>query len=167
MLETIFERRSIRKYQDRPIEEEKIKTLLRAAMYAPSAADCRPWHYVVVHDREIMNEFMTFHAYSSMLKQAPLFIVVCGDKSLERAPGYYPGDCGAATENLLLAAHELGLGACWLGITPNAERMAATKKLLGLPEHIEAFCGIAIGYPAESREVPERYDEIRVHYDRW
>ena len=167
MLDTIFERRSIRKYTDRPVEEDKLRTLLRAAMYAPSAKDARPWHFVIVHDRGVIEQFMQVHPYSKMLEQAPVLIVVCGDKSREAAPGYYLEDCGAATQNLLLAACELGLGTCWMGISPVKERMEPVKKLLGLPEHIEPFCGIAVGYPAETRQVPERFDETRVHHDRW
>lgn len=167
MLDTIFERRSIRQYTDKPVEDGKLHTLLRAAMYAPSAKDSRPWHFVVVRDRAVMDKFMQIHPYSKMLAQASALIVVCGDKSREAAPGYYLGDCGAATENLLLAAHELGLGACWLGITPVKERMQPIKELLGLPEQIEPFCGVAVGYPAETRQVPERFDETRVHHDRW
>ena len=167
MLSTIFERRSIRKYLEKPVEEEKLRTLLRAAMYAPSARDTRPWHFVVVRDRAVMERFMQVQPYSRMLEKAPVLIVVCGDKTLEAAPGYYPGDCGAAVENLLLAACELGLGTCWLGITPVAQRMAAVKELRSLPEHVEAFCGIAVGYPDETRQTAERYDESRVHRDRW
>lgn len=167
MLDTIFERRSIRKYTDKPVEDEKLHTLLRAAMYAPSAKDARPWHFVVVRDRAVMEKFMQAHPFSKMLEQASALIVVCGDKSREAAPGYYLEDCGAATENLLLAAHELGLGACWLGITPVKERMQPIKELLGLPEHIEAFCGVAVGYPAETRQTPERFDETRVHHNHW
>ena len=87
MLDTIFERRSIRKYTDRPVEEDKLHTLLRAAMYAPSAKDARPWHFVVVHDRGVIEQFMQVHPYSKMLEQAPVLIVVCGDKSREAAPG--------------------------------------------------------------------------------
>ncbi len=167
MLETIFERRSIRQYLDKPVEEEKIRTLLRAAMYAPSARDCRPWHFIVVRDEAVKKQFMQRQPYSRMLEQAPVLIIVCGDKRREAAPGYFLGDCGAATENLLLAACELGLGTCWLGIAPVKERMESIKELMGLPEHIEAFCGIAVGYPAESRQTPERYDQSRVHENRW
>ena len=167
MLNAIFERRSIRKYLDRPVEDEKIQTILRAAMYAPSAKDGRPWHFVVVRDRSVIEKFMQVHPYSKMLSQAPVLIVICADRTLEAAPGYYLEDCGAAAQNLLLAAHELGLGTCWLGISPVKERMEPMRPLLGLPENVEAFCGVAVGYPAEKRETPERYDQSRVHSDRW
>lgn len=167
MLNTIFERRSVRKYLEKPVEDDKLHTLLRAAMYAPSAHDRRPWHFVVVRDRAVIEQFMQVHPYSKMLAQAPVLIVVCGDTSREAAPGYYLEDCGAATQNMLLAACELGLGACWLGITPVRERMEPVKQLLGLPEHIEPFCGVAVGYPDEARQVPERFEESRVHQNRW
>lgn len=167
MLHTIFNRRSIRKYQDKPVEEDKLRTILRAAMYAPSARDCRPWHFIVVKDRDMIRQFMKLQPYSKMLEQAPVLIVVCGDRSREAAPGYFMEDCGAAVQNLLLAAYELGLGTCWLGIAPVRERMEPIGELFGLPENIVAFCGVAVGYPDEARQVPERYEEGCIHQNRW
>lgn len=128
MLDTIFNRRSIRKYLDKPVEEDKLRTILRAAMYAPSARDCRPWHFIVVKDRGMIERFMQLQPYSKMLAQAPVLILVCGDQGREAAPGYFMEDCGAAVQNLLLAAHELGLGACWLGIAPVPGADAAHRR---------------------------------------
>lgn len=167
MLDTIFNRRSIRKYLDKPVEEDKLRTILRAAMYAPSARDCRPWHFIVVKDRGMIERFMQLQPYSKMLAQAPVLILVCGDQGREAAPGYFMEDCGAAVQNLLLAAHELGLGACWLGIAPVQERMQPIGELFGLPQGIVAFCGVAVGYPDEVRQVPERFEEERIHHNRW
>ncbi len=167
MLDTIFNRRSIRRYQDRPVEDDKLRSILRAAMYAPSAGDRRPWHFIVVKDRGMIEQFMQLQPYSKMLAQAPVLIVVCGDQGREIAPGYFMEDCAAAVQNLLLAAYELGLGACWLGIAPVRERMEPIGRLFGLPENIVAFCGVAVGYPDETRQVPERFEEGRIHQDRW
>jgi len=117
-LETIFSRRSIRQFTNEPISDELIELLLRAGMNAPSAANRQPWRFVIINDRETLNQITTFHHYSLMLHQAPIAILVCGDSERAYERGYLALDCSAATQNILLAAHSLGLGAVWLGIYP-------------------------------------------------
>jgi len=166
-IEAILNRRSIRKYEMRPVEEEKVQLLLKAAMYAPSAQNTQPWQFVVVTEREILNAFMKVHPYSRMLAEAPLAILVCADKTLEKNEGYLNTNCSAATQNILLSAYALELGSVWLGIYSREERMKDISKIIGLPEHIIPISLIAIGYPAEKKEYPNRFLPQRIHYNKW
>lgn len=166
-MNAILSRRSIRRYTQQPVSDETIKELLEAAMSAPSAGNEQPWHFVVIKEREILNEIPEIHPYSGMLAHAPAAILVCGDKRLEKYEGYWIQDCSAATENLLIAAQAKGLGAVWLGVYPVEDRVAGIRKLLGIPEHVTPFSLISIGHPAEQKPPSDRYDPSRVHHDRW
>jgi len=166
-LDALLTRRSIRTYTAEPVGAADVEKLLRAAMAAPSAGNQQPWHFVVVDDRATLDAIPEFHPYSAMLKQAPLAVVVCGDVAGARMPEYWQQDCSAATENLLLAAHALGLGAVWLGICPEEDRVVATRELLGLPPQVVPLCVVSIGHPAEDKEPPDRYEPSRVHRNRW
>jgi len=167
VIEAILSRRSIRSYKARPVPEEVIQELLKAAMAAPSAGNQQPWHFVVIDDRSILNAIPSFHEYSEMLKKAPVAILVCGDERLERHKGFWVQDCSAATQNLLLAAHAKGLGAVWLGVHPREKRVVGTRKLLGLPEEVIPLAIIALGYPAERKGPAGRFDTSRVHRNGW
>ncbi|MCX7683609.1 MAG: nitroreductase family protein [Anaerolineae bacterium] len=164
-IQTIFARRSIRKYTDRPVSKEDIRTLLEAAMAAPSASNRKPWRFIVVTERRTLDALAEAHPYGKMLYEAPLCISVCGD--LTEMEQFWVQDCSAATENLLLAATALGLGAVWLGVYPNQERVAAVRAILGLPETVTPLNLISIGYPAEEKEPRTQYDESRVHWEHW
>lgn len=166
-MEAILTRRSIRKYAKEPVPDEIIKELLQAAMSAPSAGNERPWQFVVIRDRKTLDEIPSFHPYAQMLKEAPVAILVCGDLHLEKNRGYWIQDCAAATENMLIAAHAKGLGGVWLGIYPREERVAGMKRLLRIPEHVIPFSLVSIGYPAEEKPPANRYDESRIHRERW
>jgi len=166
-MEAILSRRSIRKYTPQQVSEEIIRELLEAAMSAPSAGNQQPWHFVVINDRRILHEIPKFHPYSQMLEEAALAILVCGDEHLERVKGYWVQDCSAATQNILIAAHAKGLGAVWLGMYPREDRVAETRKLLALPQHVIPFSLISIGYPAERKGPARRYDDSRVHHNKW
>jgi nitroreductase len=166
-MEWILSRRSIRKYAPAPVSEDQIRRLLAAAMAAPSAGNQQPWHFVVITDRTVLDRIPEVHPHAPMVREAPLAIAVCGDKQLDRHAGMWVLDCSAATQNLLLAAHALGLGAVWLGVYPRADRMAGLQKLLGLPESVAPLSLIAIGHPAESKPPADRYQERRVHRDHW
>ena len=165
MLKSIMDRRSVRKYTAEPVSEDAIKTILECAMLAPSAKDRRPWHFVVVDDRAVLDRICETQPFASSLRTAPVCICVCGIES--DIPGYYQQDCAAATMNILTAAKELGLGTCWMVVAPRNERMAAVRAALGVPEDIQPFCLIALGHPAEERPRPERWDETRVHKNKW
>lgn len=167
LLEGLFSRRSIRRYTGEKLTEKQIQLLLKAAMQAPSAVNCQPWHFLVITSREKMIEVTEVHPYAQMLKEAACAILVLGDTKLEHAPGYWAVDCAAATENILLAAHGMGFGAVWIGIHPRVERRSIFKKLFHLPDHIQPFALISIGYPAEEKPVEERYKKERVHINKW
>src|SRR5512133_1574098 len=114
-LEAILTRRSIRQYTNEKVTDEQISTLLRCAMLAPSAVNKQPWHFIVFRDKSVINEIIEVHPNASMLTGASVAILVCWDENLQHDTGYGPVDCSAATENILLAAHSIGLGAVWVG----------------------------------------------------
>lgn len=165
VLEAIYTRRSVRRYTDEPVADDQVRTLLRAALSAPSAANRRPVHFVVVRDRQLREAFAAFHPYAKMLPGAQLGILVCGDADC--SAHFWQQDASAAMENLLLAAHGLGLGAVWMGIYPDQARTAQTAELFGLPDHILPLGMVAVGRPAEAPAAPDRYEAERVHLDRW
>lgn len=164
--EALFTRRSIRQYTNQPVSDEVVQDLLKAAMYAPSARNGQPWHFVVIRDRATLDQIPVIHSHASMVLQARLAILVCGriESSLL---DFWLEDCAAATQNLLLAAHAKGLGAVWVGVAPRKERMDGMRQLVSLPEGIEPFSLIPIGYPAEAKEQPDRFLPDRIHHDRW
>ena len=161
----IFTRVSIRKYEDRPVEPEKIEKLLRAAMAAPSTANQQPWEFYVVTDRAKIEELSKVTPFTGAAAGAPVVFVPCYRTTRVKDVEWGLLDLSAATENLLLEAVALGLGACWMGIAPNKERIAECDALLGITEadEIHSFCIIPVGYPAESRPQIDRYEEDRVH----
>jgi nitroreductase len=158
--EAILSRRSIRKYTDRSVSQDTVKDLLKAGMAAPSANNLQPWQFVVLTERSLLDAVPSFHPHAAMLKEAPLAILVCGEPESSR---YWQQDCGAATENILLAAHALGLGAVWLGLFPREDRVKGVRELLKVPEAIIPMALIAIGYAAEEKTPSDRYNEAKVH----
>jgi nitroreductase len=166
-MEAILSRRSIRRYEESKIPEELIQKMLKAAMSAPSASNEQPWHFIVIDDRRILDEIPGYHPFAGMLREAFLAIAVCGDLELQKHEGSWTQDCSAATQNILLAAHALGLGAVWLGVHPREDRVEATRKLLSIPENVRPLCLIAVGYPAEQKPPSNRYDVSRVHRNGW
>ena len=166
-LKAILTRRSVRKYTDKSISDEIIKQLLEAAFSAPSASNQQPWHFIVIDDRAILGKTKDFHPSAKMLEKAQKAILVCGDLNLEKLKGYWVLDCSAATENILIAARALALGGCWLGIYPRQDRVNHLKKILKLPEHVIPFALISLGYPNEKQEKVNRYNESRIHHNKW
>lgn len=167
VMEAIFTRRSIRKYTSEPVTDDELKQLLRAAMHAPSAGNQRPWEFIVIRDRETLNKIPGIHKYAQMLKQAQAAIVVCGDMTKQKYDGFWVQDCSAATQNMLLAATALGLGAVWLGVHPVVERVEDLRKMLGIPGHVVPLSIVSLGRPGEERDTPDRYDESRIHMESW
>jgi len=166
-LKCLMTRRSVRKYRPGRIPEAKLRKILEAAMNAPSARNQQAWQFVVVGDRDILNRITEVHPYSQMLKQAGLAIVVCGDIKAEVARGYWVQDCAAATQNILLAAHALGLGAVWLGVFPREERVRGVQRILKLPRHVIPLSIVSLGFPAEKPSSAKRYQADKVHYETW
>ena len=158
LYEGIITRRSIRRYADRKISQDIIEMLIKAGMYAPSASNQQPWHFIVITERSILDKIKDVHPYAKMLGSAQLAILVCGDEDLELSKGYWVVDCSAATQNMLLAAHSLGLGAVWLDVHPRVERKKEIRNIFDLPENIQPLSLISIGYPDEQRNTPEHYN---------
>ena len=167
VIDAILKRRSIRRYSGEAVNKSDIRQLLKAAMYAPSARNEQPWHFLVIDDPDLLVRITEIHPYSSMLPGAGLGILVCGDENLELSKGYWSVDCAAATQNILLAAHAIGLGAVWLGVYPREERQGGLRELFRLPDHIHPFALVSVGQPAEVKPVPERYQEDRIRWNRW
>lgn len=166
-MECLLTRRSIRKFEDRPVSRALVAKLLQALFSSPSAMDARPWSFVIVDDREVLRGLGRAMPHCDMLLEAPLGIVICGEPARERAPGFWPQDCSAATQNVLLAAHALGLGGVWVGLYPMDDRVAAVRRALEIPETVIPFALAAIGHPAEHPAPENRFDAARVHHNRW
>jgi nitroreductase len=166
-IDAILTRRSVRRFLTDPVPEDKVKLLLRAAMQAPSAVNQQPWQFVVINDQALLREVAIFHTSVQVLHEAPLGILICGDKRLEKRQNCWFQDCSAATENMLLAAHALGLGACWLGIFHLTERVEGVRRVFDLPPEIMPLTLIALGFPGETPPPEDRYLAERVHYNTW
>jgi len=167
VLEAVFTRRSIRRYSDKEIENEIVDKIIHAGMYAPSAVNKQPWHFIVFDKLETRNAIMEVHKSSMMLAEANKAILVCFDVNLQHDDGFGLLDCSAATQNMLLTAHAHEIGSCWIGIYPREARMEALKKIFKLPENIVPFAVISLGYPAETKEMPDRIKPERIHFESW
>lgn len=163
-LQIIFSRRSIRAYTDQPIDEADVQSLFEAGMAAPSASNQKPWHLVLVTDKDKLQALSDMHRYGKMLPGAAAAIVVCGDPSIS---SWWVQDCTAVTENILIAAVGLGLGAVWLGCHGDPQRVDAVRSILGMPSDIGVLSIISIGHPAETKEPRTQYDPARVHVNQW
>jgi len=159
----IFQRVSIRRFEDRPVEREKLLALLRAAMAAPSAGNQQPWEFYIITDREMIKALSAVTPYSGCAAGAPVVIAAVYRENLW-APAYAQIDMSIAMENLWLACGGQGLGGVWLGIAPVEERMRAVEEIIAIPEGQRAFALFPVGYPAESRKQQDRFDEARIHF---
>lgn len=169
VLDNIATRTSIRDYETRPVEKEKVEKMLRAAMAAPTAMNKQPWHFVVVEQRSVLDSLAGANPYAKMLLKAPLVIVVCGDMDKVIEGGgrdFWIQDASAATENLLLAAHAMGLGAVWTGAYPSEERSKAISATLSLPDNLVPLNMIVIGYPAEHPQPKDKFKEENITFKR-
>ncbi len=167
-LDTIFHRRSIRLYNDQPVEPEKLDLLLRAAMSAPSAMNCKPWEFVIVTDCDKLAQFRKRLIFGN--RNAPAAIVICGNPSLSVNPAarlFWVQDCSLAGENILIAATGLGLGTVWVGVHPVTEFVRIVRDIIGLPKHITPLGLIYIGYPAEEKPARTQFDEKRIHWETY
>ena len=167
-IEVILSRRSIRKYKKKAVPKKLIDELLNAAMHAPSACNEQPWHFVIINNREVLNEVPKYHPHSYMIREAPVAIVVCVDLNLTKEDKvWWVQDCSAAAENILITAQAKGLGAVWLGVYPKDDRVKGIQGLLALPQNVIPLCIIPIGYPAEKKPYESRYQSSRIHYNCW
>ena len=168
-MNAIFKRRSVRKYTNQQVSEEQVEQILRAAMAAPSARNTQPWEFLVVRDKDTFAQIMQVHPYSSMLKEASVAIIVCGDedKDLVKGTGYWVQSCSASVENILVQVADMGLGAVWLGVYPREERINGLRGIFDLPSNIIPMAIISIGYPAEEVEPVDRFNKDRIHFEKW
>jgi len=162
-MNSIFHRVSVRAYQDKPVEREKIEAILRSAMQAPSAVDQQPWEFYVVTDKEKLLALSQVHRFAGMVKNAPVAIVAAYHLDC-RLPDFAQIDLSIAMENLWLETDAQGLGGVWLGIAPMDDRMRAAESILALPDTLRAFAVFPLGYPAEARPQRDRFDPARIHW---
>ena len=169
VLENIHSRKSVRQYTSEPVSQEDIETLLRAAMAAPSAVNFQPWRFVVLSEREQLDALTEHLPYAKMITQAPLAIVVCGETLWMGGSEnpFWAQDCSAATQNLLLAAEAIGLGAVWTAAYPDAERCKAISEALSLPSTVQPLCVVPIGHPAGEDQPKDKWKPENIHYGRW
>ena len=168
-IENIMTRTSIRQYKDQPVEDEKINIMLKAAMAAPTAVNLQPWHFIVITDKETIGVLS-----GRQPTNAPLLIAVCGDTDKTtmpdgngKLPDFWIQDVSAATENLLLAAHALGLGAVWTGVYPVMERTAEVANVLNCPENIVPLALVRVGYPDEAPAPKDKFKQENISYNKF
>ncbi|WP_313757558.1 nitroreductase family protein [Tissierella sp.] len=167
VLQAIMTRRSIRKFTGEVITEEQLDTLLRAGFQAPSAHNTQPWHFIVAKDKELLQKISDFHKYAKMLPNAGCGIIVCGDEEKQGNRGFLVEDCSAAIQNILLAAHGIGLGAVWCGLYDSGNLVESMKEVLELPNNIIPIGMVVVGNKDEERNISERYEESKIHYNKW
>ena len=175
-LDTIFSRKSVRSYTGQDVTPAQVEILLRAAMAAPSGMNVQPWRFVVVRDQAVKDVLAS--GFNKMIAKAPVVFVICGETTLQRPDGpggettlsenhNWTADCAAATENLLLAAEAMGLGAVWTACYPYEDRMGPAREVLGLPDNISPYCVVPCGYPAGDDQPKDKWKPENIHYDRW
>ena len=165
-LKQLLNRRTIRKYEDRRLPRELITTLLQSAMNAPSACNQQCWHFIVIEDREKLNELSEIHSGYHTMKNAPLVVLVCSEPGKAKLECFLDQDCAAATENILIAAEALGLGALWMGVNQTTPGDSVIiRKVLNIPEDIKPFSFVALGYPTEQVQPQNKYDESKIYYN--
>jgi nitroreductase len=167
IFEALFTRRSIRKYLPKPVSDEDITLLLKAAMLAPSANNSRPWHFVVVRDEAARKALAERHPYAKMAAAAPLVIVVCANLDEQKESDFWAQDCSAATQNLMLAARGKNLGSVWCGLYPREEREGVVREILHLPPNVRALSLVVIGHSDQPFSEANRFNAEKIHYDRW
>lgn len=170
-MNSIFIRRSIRNFKDRSVEKEKLIKILKAGMQAPSAGNQQPWEFIVLDNKDIITKLKDMSPYSNPIKNAPISILVVGNKNNMKYPENWEQDLSAAVQNMLIQAVEEGLGSVWLGVSPIEGRIKYIRNLLELPKNLIPFAVVPIGYPMEGpgqeNRFLNRYDEGKVHYNKY
>ncbi|MBQ6789929.1 MAG: nitroreductase family protein [Paludibacteraceae bacterium] len=169
-IENILTRVSVRQFTGDSISEAQLDTLLRAAMAAPSAINKQPWAFIVITDRDKIAQLGEALPYSRCSNHPAVAIIPCGDltKAIPgEMAGFWINDVSAATENLLLAAHAMGLGAVWTGLHPDMNRAKIVQDMLGLPEHIIPLCIVPVGVPAEQPDIKDKFNPENIHFNGW
>lgn len=166
--DTILTRRSIRAYNDKKIPKKALEQILKAAMYAPSAYNEQPWHFIILEQKDLLKKMASICPHAKMAENAPLGIIVCADMNLIKTEDFWPQDCSAATLNLLLAAREQKIGSVWTGVYPKTNIVNGIKDLFALPDEIIPFSFILFGYTEKELQTSEgRYKKERIHMNLW
>ena len=167
ILDAILGRRSIRRYKEGDVGENDLATILRAGMAAPSAGNEQPCHFIIIRNRDTLGALSTAHPYAEMVATASLAILVCADTDLVKHRDYWPQDCAAATQNILLAVQSLNLGSVWVGVYPREARVAEIRRVVPLPDRIIPFSLLPVGFPGEKKPRIDRFFVERIHEERW
>lgn len=167
IIEALLTRRSIRKYKSTQIDEDKIEVVLKSAMYAPSAMNLQAWHFIVIDDTHILNETIKSIPHAELLNQTPAAVLVCGDSAIEKNESWMIQNCSAAIQNILVAAHGLGIGTCWIAIHGIDEVVEKVSKQFNLPGNVVPVSLISLGYPDETVSTEDRFNKEKVHFNKW
>lgn len=166
----ILTRVSVRRYTDEPVSDELVMAILRAAMSAPSGVNKQPWDFIIVNDKALLSQLAEALPYAKMTASAPMAIVVCGNKERMLSgvdDALWEQDCSAASENILLAAHALGLGGVWTCLYPHADRIESARQILNIGEELIPFNLIPIGHPEKAHVPMDKWKPERIHYNRF
>jgi len=163
-MDAIFDRSSIRRFDDREVEEEKIDKILRAGMAAPSGGNQQPWEFMVVRDKETIMRLSQSSPYAGSAANATVVIVPCFRSQGLIYPELIEMDMSACVENMLVEITALGLGGVWLSIAPYKDRMRNADEILGIGDRLKSFALIPVGYPSKNMARKDRYEEERIHY---
>ncbi len=166
-IQALLTRRSIRKYKSQPVEKDKIEIILKSAMYAPSAMNLQAWHFIVIDDKNILADTIESIPHAELLRQTPNAILVCGDKIIEANESWVIQNCSAAIQNVLLGAHALGIGSCWIAIHGIDDVVKNVSKQFILPENVVPVALISLGYPDETVFAEDRFKQDKIHYNKW
>jgi nitroreductase len=169
-LNTIFARKSVRSFKSDAVPDEKLRMLVRAGMAAPTAVDKRPWEFIVVKDRTVLKQLADALPYAKMAEKAAAAIIVAGDVKKQwggMESDYWIMDCSAATQNILLAAESMGLGAVWTAVYPEDSRVRSVRQILGIPSHVVPLNVIPLGIQAGREKPKDKYDPKQIHWNRW
>lgn len=166
-MEVVSTRRSIRSFQEKTVSDELLENVVRAGMMAPSAGNQQPWEFVIIREKERLAKIPGFHPYAKMAENAPAAIVLCGAPEGIKYPTFWPQDCSAAAQNMLLAARDCGLGSVWAGIYPEESRMKGFRELCGIPQEVVPFALIVLGWPNQEFKEKVRFKPERIRYEQW
>lgn len=169
VIQTIHNRKSVRRFTEKKVSKEDLQTIMKAGMAAPSGHDKRPWVFIAITDRSIMEELHKELPWASGLKESTAAIVVCGDidKVDSRNPEFWITDTSAATQNMLLTIESMGLGGVWCTLFPGEDRMQYARDVLNLPQNMMPMCVIPIGYPQGIEKAKDKYDASLIHWEKW
>ncbi len=167
LFETINTRRSIRAYTDKAVTDDSLQRILAAGMMAPSAGNEQPWEFIIIRETDTLRAISEAHPHADMAQFAQAVIIACGDMDRVTHGEFWVQDLAAATQNMLLAAHALGLGSVWVGVYPREKRVTGIRKVVPMPERIVPFALLPVGYPAEEKASQDRFSASRVHTEKW